>query len=150
MARMIKVGYGSDGKAVGQTDGYMYVVDNAPSVGATIFPSVVHYKSGKIFGTTGKVLGIAPSREIPQEQKDKLAQYKTAGKLGVGTARGEGGRFIKQELASKEGGVYTLSSRAMAIRGGNILSRQQATGRELTENTYNEVKEYESTIGGKQ
>ncbi len=130
MAKIVRVGYGSEGQGVGSTDGYLYVVNNNVKTSDIVFPSVIHYKSGRVFGTTGKVLG-TETKQVMLKILDKngklmdIAGLQTARDLGVGTARGAGGKFMSDRSTHNENGEYILSERDKAIRGGNILSRAQ-------------------------
>ena len=147
MAKIVRVGYGSMGQGVGNTDGYLYVVNDNVKAEDIIFPAVKHYKSGRIFGTTGKVLGTEakqPSFQLVDANGNviQLQNVSTARELGIGTARGKGGRFVADRSTHDEEGRYIISQREMAIRGGNVQQRAQGE-QQVTEGGQKAVETYE-------
>lgn len=95
MAKFAKVSYGLRG----DTKQYIYVVNDNVRVGDVLQPSVKHYISGKIYGTTGiaqhtsKRLSGKDTAELQSAGKsaDDIARVETGKDLGVtGGARGAG------------------------------------------------------------
>ena len=135
MAKFAQVGYGSKGDGIGKTEnGYIYVVNDNVRTGATIYPSVIHAKSGKIFGTTGKVLGTTKQRTTETEKLEdqgKMAYIETGKQMGIQHVRGkEPGQWLPTFQKDKGThdpvtGEYKAGIYEMASRGGNILLRQQ-------------------------
>jgi len=111
MAKLASVSYGLDGQ--GKT--YTYVVNDNVRVGQVLNPSVKHYISGKIFGTTAIVQ--QTQKDTPEKRaeiKDEngktvnVEQALTAKEAGASsTARGEDGRYAGRQSAT--GGAGKVS-----------------------------------------
>lgn len=148
MAKFVKVGYGSDGRGMGTTiDGYTYVVDDNVRTGQTIYPSVKHYISQTIFGTTGKVLSTTGENTVngrimkqELESRGKTIQPVLTGKeIGAVRQRDiETGKFQKGEGGTTLYGLQT--------RGANILARAELNQEKISkgEATQKAVETFES------
>lgn len=115
MAKFAQVTYGTHG----DTAEYTYLVDNSVKAGTMIQPSVKHYKSGRIFGTTGIVQkvadqGSAQGMKIKEELKEKAADTDskvdvvhafTGKEAGISRFAGQGGRGTLRGSYSQYGGV---------------------------------------------
>ena len=60
MAKFANITYGTKG----DTEQYTYVVNDSVNVGDIVQPSVKHYKSGKIYGTTGIIQNTAKETSV--------------------------------------------------------------------------------------
>ena len=125
MAKFVNITYGTHG----DSEEYTYVVNNNVRVGDVIQPSVRHYKSHKIFGTTGVVMSTAKTttakgQEMSQKAQEKngyVAEVKTGKELGIQKSyTRESGRFAKQYGDDSE-----LSQYVYDVREGNVKVREQ-------------------------
>ncbi len=111
MAKLAEVTYGLGGEG----RKYTYVVNDNVRVGQVLNPSVKHYKSGKIFGTTAIVQNTkkdTPGRRGEVKNLDgepvQVEQALTAKETGAqAAARGQGGRFAGKQSAT--GGAGAIS-----------------------------------------
>lgn len=111
MAKLAEVTYGLGGEG----RKYTYVVNDNVRVGQVLNPSVKHYKSGKIFGTTAIVQNTkkdTPERRGEVKNLDgepvQVEQALTAKETGAqAAARGQGGRFTGKQSAT--GGAGAIS-----------------------------------------
>lgn len=149
MAKFAKVTYGTKG----DTAEYTYVVNDNVRTGDWIQPSVKHYISGKIFGTTGiiqstqKQLDNATKTAIGD--KDIATAY-TQKELGINPERTEKGTFgtqgalgkaIKNEATgmyqAQPGKEFVATSNITKARLGNVAMREAQKGGEAdTFDTY--------------
>lgn len=134
--KFAQVGYGSEGQGKGENGtGYTYLVNDNVRTGDTINPSVIHWRSGNIFGTTGKILpqGLTKTtskkgQELQADLKSKnidVADALTGKELGIQKTRGAGGRFTADRSTHDENGNYVASKFELGTRGGNIEARKQ-------------------------
>lgn len=111
MAKLAEVTYGLGGEG----RKYTYVVNDNVRVGQVLNPSVKHYKSGKIFGTTAIVQNTR--KDTPERREEvkningetvQVEQALTAKETGAqAAARSEGGRFAGKQSAT--GGAGAIS-----------------------------------------
>lgn len=138
MAKFANVTYGTKGN----TAQYTYLVNDTVNAGDIIQPSVKHYKSGTIFGTTGIVQGTAKEMSAKGKQirselssSGKVAQEVLSGKqVGAERARVDG-RFTgtrspKPTKNAETGmyevdGKYNVSQYAQQTRAGNVKAREK-------------------------
>lgn len=135
MAKFAKVTYGLRGN----TKQYIYVVNDNVRVGDVLQPSVKHYISGKVFGTTGiaqhtsKRLSGDDTAELQRAGKrvDNIATIKTGKELGVaGGARGAGvGEIYKDPITGMHKSVNPTrfdrdSAYVKETREGNVRERE--------------------------
>lgn len=162
--KFAQVGYGHDGRATGEDGiGYTYLVNDTVRKGDTIYPSVKHWKNGKIFSTTGMAVATAKRIEtFKGEDSDYSEQIRDA----VDSIGGE--KEVAKVVSAKETGLsraihgkregkdYIASQSEKIVRGANAISRSYATGNELSggKATTEAVETFESYskkfIGGKQ
>lgn len=158
--KFAQVGYGSQGQGKGKTEnGYTYIVNDNVKVGTVLQPSVIHYKNGKIFATTGIVVGTENSLSTQKGQKVRrelfdngktvsdLAEALTGKELGVSQGRTAKGTFTTTKgTRDALSGEYKTTAYERASRGGNILLRKQDSGLEIadTEKAQGAVETFES------
>jgi hypothetical protein len=148
MAKIAKVGYGSRGQGVGQTDGYTYVVNDNVRTG-DIIQVVATSRAGRKFGTTGVPLatykdGSVKAEEAIQDAESAGADVTrayTAKELGVGGYRGRSQEEVYQKWLYERRGTKSAtdrqpqSQRTVEVRGGNLARYvQENPGAELTKN----------------
>lgn len=141
MAKLAKVGYGTNGEGIGKTeDGYTYVVNDNVRMGAVIQPSVKHPVSQKIYGTTGKILstmkedskkGQIEKQKVESKTEENIANLYTGKELGAIRERGGAGRFAAPKKP-EDGEQTPLTLYQQQARGGNIAKRVQQTGAPMT------------------
>lgn len=137
MAKFANVTYGTKG----DTALYTYLVNDTVNAGDIIQPSVKHYKSGKIFGTTAIVQNTAKEMSVKGKQirselssSGKVAQEVLSGKqVGAERARANG-KFVgtpspKPTRNAETGmyevaGKYNVSQYAQQTRAGNVKARE--------------------------
>ena len=120
MAKFAQVGYGSDGRGIGQTEeGYTYIVNDNVRTGDTIQP-VATSRKGKKFVTTGVVRHAfketsVKGQEAKQEAEENGAMEITRAYTGK-EVRATGARFAKvpegEEPKHKPTSQYAQSARA--------------------------------------
>ena len=142
MAKFANVTYGTQG----DTAEYTYVVNDNVRTGDYIHPSVKHYKSGKIFGTTGIVQSMAKETSVKGKnlaqslQQDGVEPVKayTGKEVGAQRDRGEGGKFgqgsgLPKTYRDEETGKrkspedyqFKESQYIRQARQGNVQARQE-------------------------
>lgn len=138
MAKFANITYGTKG----DTEQYTYVVNDSVNVGDIVQPSVKHYKSGKIYGTTGIIQNTAKEtsvkgKEIAQnlDKEGKSAVNLYSGKdIGavrqkdVSSGKFKGGTYQKptkneQGVYATQGG-YKPTRYAKETRQGNVEKRE--------------------------
>lgn len=137
MAKFANVTYGTKGN----TAEYTYIVNDTVNAGDIIQPSVKHYQSGKIYGTTGIVQKTAKEMSVNGKKirseltsKGAVAQEVLSGKQ-VGAQRERiAGKFAgtpsqkptkNQETGKYEvEGKYTVGQYARETRAGNVKNRE--------------------------
>lgn len=141
MAKIVKVTYGTQG----MTNEYAYLVNDNVRTGDYIHPSVKHYLSGKIFGTTGIVQSTAKTTSANGQKQladlqgkvnfngepIKVVQALTGKEAGAKAQRGEGGRFVGGSGLGKTEKDYvpmydgdTLAKRHIAPEGTEFAPSQ--------------------------
>lgn len=150
MAKIAKCGYGSHGQGVGQTDGYVYVVNDNVRTGDKI-QVVATSKKGRKFGTTAVPLHIHGENTVKGQQVVQQAEQAagevtraySARELGVSTSTRKPAE-LPQELKDI-GATKPQSPQALAIRGGNLQQYMQThEGTELTPYAQRQVETYDS------
>ena len=106
MAKIVDVTYGTEGKS----NLYSYVVNDNVRVGQVINPSVKHYRSGLIFGTTAIIQKTAnensvAGKKMKAQSPVELAQVETA--RGLNIRRNEIGGTGKFQSATGGKGPVT-------------------------------------------
>ena len=149
MAKIAKVGYGSRGQGVGQTDGYTYVVNDNVRTGDIIQVVATQHISQKKFATTGKVNqsfkdGSVKAEEAIQEAESAgagVTRAYTAKELGIGGYRGRSQEEVYQKWLYERRGTKSAadrqpqSQRTMEVRGGNLARYvQEHPDTKLTQN----------------
>jgi len=146
VAKFANVTYGTGGA----TKEYTYVVNDSVRLGDIIQPSVVHYKSKKVFGTTGIVqstaketstVGQKVKQKAESEMADKgntgdIAEALTAKDIGLAQERTAQGTYATNEPLGKtvrgetgrravqEGREFELTARVATLRQANVEARQ--------------------------
>lgn len=162
MAKLAQVTYGTNG----DTGQYTYVVNDNVRTGDYIHPSVKHYKSGKIFGTTGIVQSTAKEtsktgQELKQAIENKtdrngkpieLQRAYTGKEVGAKAEKDASGRFVggsglgktirNEETGmrqAREGTDFHRSQYIEQTRQANVQRReQQESGQRETFDSYSE------------
>lgn len=156
MAKLAQVTYGTQG----DTGQYTYVVNDNVRTGDYIHPSVKHYKSGKIFGTTGIVQSTAKEtsktgQELKQELQSKgiePTRAYTGKEVGAKAEKDARGRFVggsglgktmrNEETGmrqAREGTDFHRSQYIEQTRQANVQRReQQESGQRETFESYSE------------
>lgn len=152
MAKFANITYGTKG----ESEEYTYVVNDNVRTGDYIQPSVKHYKSGKIFGTTGIVQSATKTttakgqklkQEIEQKTGNNVANAYTGKELGVKAEKDEKGKYkyvggmgktVKDEssgkFVAKEGKTFTQNEYIQKTRQLNVERREQNTSNSTTDN----------------
>lgn len=129
MAKFADVTYGTKG----DTSLYTYIVNDNVRTGDFLQPSVKHYSSGKIFGTTAivqstaketSVKGMAMKQASESNSAEPVNAY-TGKELGVKAQRGEGGKF-----------EYTGGGLGKTIKNEVTGMRQAPQGKEFNKSKY--------------
>lgn len=157
--KFAQVRYGVKEKDTGEkTKGYTYLVNDSVKKGSVLQPSVVHYKSGKIFATTGVVLethknlSTASAKPISQNLKENnlteedIAKVTTTKEAGISQSRTSKGTYSSNKGTHDEKGRYITTTQELGTRGANILERQQETGKQIasTEKSQKAVETFET------
>lgn len=137
MAKFAKVTYGTQG----DTEEYTYVVNDNVRTGDWIQPSVKHYISGKIFGTTGIIQSTQKNLDSKTAQElsgKEIANAYTQKDLGINPERTEKGTFATQgalgktqkneitgKYQAKPGQEFVNTSNITKTRLGNVSMREQ-------------------------
>lgn len=126
MAKFANVTYGTKG----DTALYTYLVNDTVNAGDIIQPSVKHYKSGKIFGTTAIVQNTAKEMSVKGKQIQRVLSGK---QVGAERARANG-RFVgtpsPRPTRNAETGMYEVAGKyhvsqyAQQTRAGNVRARE--------------------------
>lgn len=126
MAKFANVTYGTKG----DTALYTYLVNDTVNAGDIIQPSVKHYKSRKIFGTTAIVQNTAKEMSVKGKQIQRVLSGK---QVGAERARANG-KFVgtpsprptkNAETGMYEvAGKYNVSQYARQTRAGNVKARE--------------------------
>lgn len=126
MAKFANVTYGTKG----DTALYTYLVNDTVNAGDIIQPSVKHYESGKIFGTTAIVQNTAKEMSVKGKQIQRVLSGK---QVGAERARANG-KFVgtpsprptkNAETGMYEvAGKYNVSQYARQTRAGNVKARE--------------------------
>lgn len=101
MAKIAKVGYGSDGRGVGNTDGYVYIVNDTVRAG-DVLQVVATSRLGRKFATTGKTL------HAYKEDTVKGIETKVAGETAMNPANNI---ELTKAYSAKELGVSGFKGR---------------------------------------
>lgn len=122
----------------GDTKEYTYLVNDNVKAGEVLQPSVIHYKSGKVFATTGIAQRFPDS--VPDGIAQKVVAVRTGADMGISSRiGGEKGRFAGSYSKtgrvggrmSDAGGKYHIvggkeyedNKYIDAVRGANIADR---------------------------
>ena len=122
MAKLAKVGYGSQGQGIGKTEnGYTYVVNDNVRVGDVIQPIATSPAERK-FVTTGMIRGTMKETTAKgQKEKQKLQeQGKSITQVYSGKEVGATG---SRDYPTTPSGKKQISEYAQATRAGNIYEQ---------------------------
>lgn len=166
MAKFANVTYGTQG----DTAEYTYVVNDNVRTGDYIHPSVKHYKSGKVFGTTAIIQSTAKETSVKGKQtlqalqQDGIEPVKayTGKEVGAQRDRGEGGKFgqgsgLPKTYRDEETGrrkapddyQFNQSQYIRQARQGNVEARKQYEAQKQQETFDSYSKKYMND-GGEQ
>ena len=115
MAKIVNVGYGSDGRGLGKTlNGYTYMVNDNVNKGDVLQVVSTNWKSGKKFGTTAKTLEthrensmagqLEKSWAESQSRDGKITEAYSGAQLGVKGFRGD--KAYRQQVRAQNLQMY--------------------------------------------
>lgn len=167
MAKFANVTYGTKG----DTAEYTYVVNDNVRTGDYIHPSVKHYQSGKVFGTTGIIQSTAKETSAKGKQLKQTLESNgvepvkayTGKEVGAQRDRTESGKFgqgsgLPKTYRDEETGKrkapddyqFRQSQYIQQARQGNVEARKQYEAQKQQETFDSYSKKYMSNDGGEQ
>lgn len=161
--KFVNVTYGTHGEG----KQYTYVVNDNVKKGDVLQPSVIHYQSQKVFGTTGIAQNFPDS--VPQNIEGKTANILTKQDVGVsnrivgekgqfGGSLSESGRTGGRKTTGKDGTTKIVGGQDFetneyinTMRGANITERltgqQSNASGEMTDNAQKDYESYDEYVG---
>lgn len=124
MAKFAQVGYGSDGRGIGNTEeGYTYIVNDNVRTGDTIQPIATNKRSNKKFVTTGVVRHAYKETSVKGQEAEQEAQENGASEVTrvyTGKELGVSGSRRPPVVEGEEPKHKPQSQYAQRVRAGNI------------------------------